>query len=204
MARNKISLGKGYKFEKDTEVGYQPQRKIANSSLVIGKNAKVRRGSIVYMGSNIGDNLETGHNVIIREENQIGNDFKIWNNSVIDYGCKIGNNVKIHSNCYVAQFTAIGDGAFLAPGVTIANDMHPGCEFSRECMKGPTIGKGAQIGAGVTILPFIKIGDYALIGAGSVVTKDIPAGAVAYGNPAKARRNIKDLKCVTGLTKKPY
>ncbi len=200
----KVILGRGVEIEKDTVIGYQPQRKTPNQTLRIGDGSKIRRGTIIYLGSKIGKKMETGHNVVIREENQIGDEFKIWNNSVIDYGCKIGNNVKIHSNCYVAQFTTIEDDAFLAPGVTIANDMHPGCEFSRECMRGPTIKKGAQIGCNSTIVPFVTIGEYALIGAGSVVTKDIPPHSVAYGNPARVRGKTKDMKCVTGLTKKPY
>lgn len=200
----KVILGKGVKSEKGSVVGYQPQRKIADLVLHIGDESKIRYGTIIYLGSKIGKKMETGHNVIIREENKIGNDFKIWNNSVVDYGCKIGNNVKIHSNCYVAQFTTIEDDAFLAPGVTIANDIHPGCDFSKECLKGPTIKKGAQIGVNSSILPFVTIGEYAVIGAGSVVTKDIPPYSVAYGNPARVRGKIKDIKCITGLTKKPY
>jgi acetyltransferase-like isoleucine patch superfamily enzyme len=142
--------------------------------------------------------------VVIREENQIGDDFNIWNNSVIDYGCKIGTRVKIHCNCYVAQFTVIEDSAFLAPGVTIANDPHPGCEMSAECMRGPHLGRGVQVGVNVTILPFLTIGEGSLIGGGSVVTKDIPPFSLAYGNPAKVVGDVKDLTCTTGLTDKPY
>jgi len=94
----------------------------------------------------------------------------------------------------------------MAPGVTIANDIHPGCEASRNCMRGPTIERGVQIGVNATILPFIRIGSNSLIGSGSVVTKDVPAGSVVYGNPARVIKKVKDLKCVTGVNKKgrPY
>jgi acetyltransferase-like isoleucine patch superfamily enzyme len=159
---------------------------------------------VVYAGSKIGDGLATGHNVVIREQNHIGDNLAIWNNSVIDYGCWVGNNVKIHSNVYVAQFTMIEDNVFIAPGVSIANDIHPGCAFSKECMKGPVLKRGAQIGVNTTILPYVTIGAGALIGAGSVVTRNIPAGAVAYGNPARVHGKTRGLKCTTGLTKKPY
>jgi len=204
MKKKRVLLGKGTEVEKGALVGYKPQRKIADSSLSIGEKSKIRYGSIIYLGSKIGSNFETGHNVIIREENIIGDGFKIWNNSIVDYGCKIGNNVKIHSNCYISQFTTIEDDVFIAPGVSIANDYHPGCEHSKECMKGPTIKRGAQIGVNSTILPFITIGEGALIGSGSVVTKDVPAYTVVYGNPARIKGKTKDLKCVTGITKKPY
>ena len=187
-------------------IGYKAQRKIANKKLSIGKGAKVQSGSVIYEGSKIGSNLETGHNVVIREENKIGNNFKIWNNSVIDYGCKIGNNVKIHCNCYIAQFTTIEDDVFMAPGVTFANDLHPGCDYSKKCMRGPHIERGVKIGINVTVLPFVRIGKNSLVGAGSVVTKDIPAGSVVYGNPGRVVKAVKELKCVSGLNKirRPY
>jgi acetyltransferase-like isoleucine patch superfamily enzyme len=142
--------------------------------------------------------------VIIREENDIGDNFRIWNNSIIDYGCHIGNGVKIHSKVYVAQFTIIDDEVFLAPGVTLANDLHPGCPNSNECMRGPYIKRGAQIGINCTILPRVVIGENSVIGAGSVVTKDIPDGTVAYGNPAEVKCNVENITCTTGLRDKPY
>ncbi|OGR89402.1 MAG: hypothetical protein A3A86_02940 [Elusimicrobia bacterium RIFCSPLOWO2_01_FULL_60_11] len=114
---------------------------------------------------------------------------------MVDYGCKIGNGVKVHCNCYVSQFTTLEDDVFLAPGVIIANDLHPGAPDFRDCMKGPTIKKGAQIGCNVTILPHVTIGEHSLIGAGSVVTKDIPPYSIAYGNPARAAKKIADFKC---------
>jgi acetyltransferase-like isoleucine patch superfamily enzyme len=199
-----IKLGQGVKTEKGALVGYRPQRAIDNLRLTIGAGSRIRRGTIIYLGSRIGEHLETGHNVIIREENTIGHHLAIWSNSIIDYGCRIGDNVKIHANCYIAQFTVIEDDVFLAPGVTIANDLHPGCAYSKKCMKGPVIKRGAQIGVNVTILPRVVIGEGALIGAGAVVTRDIPPGRVAYGNPARIHARTKHLTCTTGLTRKPY
>lgn len=199
-----IKLGKGSQLDPDVLLGYLTPRKIKDLTLRIGERAQIRSGSVIYAGSTIGKGLATGHNVIIREENEIGDHFSIWSNSVIDYGCKIGSKVKIHSNVYVAQFTTIEDDVFLAPGVTVANDIHPGCEFSQPCMKGPTIKKGAQIGVNVTLLPFITIGECSLVGSGAVVTKDVPPRSVVFGNPAEVHRTIDALECVTGLTDKPY
>ena len=140
------------------------------------------------------------------EENFIGDDFSLWSNSTVDYGCVIGNRVKIHHNVYVAQYTTIEDDVFLAPGVMIANDPHPGCAKSKQCMKGPTIRRGAQIGVNATILPFVIIGERALVGAGSVVTKDVPPGAVVRGNPARVAGHIDELKCLIKppLMDRPY
>jgi acetyltransferase-like isoleucine patch superfamily enzyme len=176
-------------------VGY-PSSRNAAGELVLGQDPHLRSGTVVYAGSHIGARFETGHNVVIREDCRIGDDVSVWSNSVIDYGCLIGDRVKIHANCYIAQFTEIGDEAFLAPGVTIANDLYPGQAASAAVMCGPSIGAGAQIGVNVTILPFVRIGAGCLIGAGSVVSRDIPEGCVAFGNPARVRGDVRRLPAI--------
>jgi acetyltransferase-like isoleucine patch superfamily enzyme len=187
-----MSLGHGLSADRDVIVGYQGQRP-TTPTLRLGVDAVLRSGSVIYLGSRIGDRFATGHHVVVREECEIGDDVSIWSNSVVDYGCRIGNRVKIHTNCYVAQYTEIGDDAFMAPGVTIANDLYPGQRASAELMSGPSIGKGAQLGVNVTILPFVVIGEGCLVGAGSVVTRDLPAGSVAFGNPATVRGRVDNL-----------
>jgi len=193
-----VSAGRGLRADPGTVIGYPPSRArpAGQRGLVLGPYARIRGGSVLYLGSRIGARFETGHNVIIREDCQIGDDASVWSNTVVDYGCRIGDRVKIHSNCYVAQFTEIGDGAFLAPGVTIANDLYPGRADSAAAMSGPQIGAGAQIGVNVTILPFVRIGPGCLIGAGAVVVRDIPDGAVAFGNPARVRGHVRDLPAI--------
>jgi len=173
-------------------VGY-PVSRASAEPLVLGAGARLRSGTVLYDGSTIGRGLQTGHGVVIREACEVGDDVSVWTNSVIDYGCRIGDRVKIHCNCYVAQFSELEDDVFLAPGVTIANDLYPGDQRSAQLMAGPRIGAGAQIGVNVTILPFVRIGAGALIGAGSVVTRDIPAAVVAFGNPAVPRRAVAEL-----------
>ncbi len=185
-------------------VGYAPERKIDSQELFIGKEARLRSGTIVYGGSKIGDNLQTGHNVLIREQNEIGDNVSIWSNTVIDYGCRIGKNVRIHCNIYIPQFTTIEDDVFIAPGCTFANDVHPECPSSRECMQGPILKKGAIVGVGVTIVPKVVIGEYSLIGSGSVVTRDVPPFGVVAGNPARVLRKTDELECKSGLRANPY
>ncbi|NEA30348.1 acyltransferase [Streptomyces sp. SID13031] len=175
------------------QIGY-PAARVADAELTLGADARLRSGTILYAGSRIGDRFETGHNVVVREQCEIADDVSVWSNTVIDYGCRIGAGVKIHTNCYVAQYTEIGPGAFLAPGVTIANDLYPGSAESAQLMSGPSIGAGAQLGVNVTVLPFVRIGANCLVGAGSVVTRDLPAGTVAFGNPARVRGLVGELE----------
>jgi acetyltransferase-like isoleucine patch superfamily enzyme len=177
-------------------VGYRPGRPTARP-LELGHGPRLRSGTVLYDGTTIGDRFETGHHVVVREDSVIGDDVSIWSNSVVDYGCVIGDRVKIHANCYVAQYSTIEEGAFLAPGVTLTNDLYPGWPESLEAMTGPTIGTRAQLGANVTVLPFVVVGSGSLVGAGSVVTRDIPPGVIAYGCPAVAVRAVTEATTVS-------
>jgi acetyltransferase-like isoleucine patch superfamily enzyme len=199
-----VKLGTGSVVDPEAVLGYLSPRRGVGTELVIGPNARIRSGCVIYAGSRIGTGLEAGHNAIIREQNEIGDYFSIWNNSVIDYGCTIGKNVKVHCGIYVAQFTVIEDDVFLAPGVMIANDYHPGCPESSDCMRGPILEQGCRIGVNTTILPYVRVGAGTLVGSGSVVTKDLPSGVLAYGNPARVHAEIKDLRCKTGRREAPY
>jgi acetyltransferase-like isoleucine patch superfamily enzyme len=199
-----VRLGKGAEVDPGAIVGYLSPRRGVSNILEIGPNARIRSGCIIYAGSSIGSNFETGHNSIIREENTIGDHFSIWSNSVVDYGCTIGSNVKLHCNVHVTQFTVIEDDVFMAAGVMIANDYHPGCPESKDCMRGPIFKKGCRIGVGVSILPYVTIGEETLVGTGSVVTKDLPPRVVAFGNPARVICTIEELRCKTGRREGPY
>ena len=180
---------------------YRTGRPIVYRPTEIGPGAHIRANTIIYSNVRIGDGLETGHNVVIREETVIGHHFRIWNNSVVDYGCIIGNNVRLHCNIYVAQYTVIEDDVFMAPGVIIANDLHPICVHD---MRGPTIKRRARIGCNATLLPRITIGESAVVGSGSVVAHDVPERMVVVGNPARVICSIDDLQCREGKVDRPY
>ena len=192
-----VTIGADAVLDDGVIVGY-PSGRTDATTLRVGRRAHLRSATILYLGSTIGDGLETGHHVVIREGCEVGDDCRIWSNSVVDYGCRLGSGVKIHVNCYVAQFTQIDDDAFLAPGVMIANDLYPGNDRSAALMSGPHIGAGAQLGVNVTVLPFVRIGEGALIGAGSVVTRDVPPRCVAYGSPAQVRGEVDELADIDG------
>jgi acetyltransferase-like isoleucine patch superfamily enzyme len=185
--------GLGLHADPGVTIGY-PGDRMPQGGVDLGRDARLRSGTVLYLGSRIGDRFETGHHVVIREQCEIGHDVSIWSGTVLDYGCRLGDGVKIHANCYIAQFTEIGEGAFLAPGVTIANDLYPGDDQSREHMSGPFIGAHAQIGVNATLLPFVRIGEGCLIGAGAVVTRDVPPGMVAFGNPAVVHGRVDALR----------
>lgn len=199
-----VQMGEPVELAPYALIGQRPRRSIASLMLALGAGARLGSGTIIYLGSSIGARLQTGHHVVIREQNTLGDDVSIWSNSVIDYGCRIGCRVKIHTNVYIAQVSTLEDEVFIAPGVSFANDLHPGCPMSTPCMRGPTIKKGAHLGVNVTVLPYVVVGEHALVGAGAVVTRDIPARAVAYGNPARVVGTIDELVCSKGFLERPY
>jgi acetyltransferase-like isoleucine patch superfamily enzyme len=191
-----VRLGPESAIDPGVLLGYPSGRPGVSGATSIGRGARVRAGSIIYAAVEIGEDFETGHHAIVREENRIGDHCTLWNNSTIDYGCIIGNGVRIHCNVYVAQYTVLEDDVFLAPGVTIANDPHPICT---KCMQGPTIRRGARIGVNATLLPLVTIGEGALVGAGSVVTADVPAGMLVAGNPARVIGPVDAVECPFGI-----
>jgi acetyltransferase-like isoleucine patch superfamily enzyme len=199
-----LLLGEGLVGASTSLIGHIPGRRIEDLTLRIGPRAMLRSGTVIYAGSAIGTDLQTGHNVVIREQNHIGDEVRIWNNTTIDYGCQIGNRVKIHTNCYIAQFSVLDDDVFLAPGVTIANDPHPGCAFSGICMRGPWLKHGVQVGVNVTILPMVTIGEDAVIAAGTVVVHDVPPRSLVVGNPGRITKRVDELTCSTGVAPQGY
>ena len=160
----------------------------------IGNNSNIRSHTVIYFGNKIGKAFQTGHHVMVRESNEIGNNVSIGTNSVIEHHVKIGNDVRIHSNVFVPEYTELEDNCWIGPNVVFTNARYPKSKNVKETLKGAIVKKGAKIGANSTILPGITIGENALIGAGSVVTRDVEAGKVVAGNPAKIIKDISEIK----------
>jgi acetyltransferase-like isoleucine patch superfamily enzyme len=189
-----VLIGPNPHIEPTCIVGYRTGRPIADHTLRLGRDCYLRTGTIIYTGTTIGDSFQTGHNVIIREECVIGDRCSVWAGTVVDYQCRLGNGVRIHTNCYICQFSTLEDDVFLAPGVSIANDVYPLQEDAAPFMEGATIKRGARVGVNVTILPRVVIGEGALIGAGCVVTRNVEPGAVVVGNPGRVINTVDKLR----------
>lgn len=149
--------------------------------LIIGEKALIRSESIIYGDTTIGDNFQTGHRITLRERSILGNNVRIGTLSDIQEECIVGNYVSLHSNVFVGEKSVIKDFVWIFPHVILTNDPTP----PSETLKGVTIENYAVVAAGCIILPGINIGEESLVGAGSVVTKNVEKETVVIGNPAK-------------------
>jgi acetyltransferase-like isoleucine patch superfamily enzyme len=189
-----VQLGQDTIVEDYCVLGIPPRGKREGElETSIGSGAQLRTHTVIYAGNRIGKNFQTGNKVNIRELNDIGDNVSVGTLSVIEHHVKIGNNVRIHSQVFVPEYSVLEDNAWLGPNVVLTNAKYPASPGAKENLKGPIIRKGAKIGANSTILPGVVIGENALVGAGSVVAKDVPANAVVAGNPAKIIKSISEL-----------
>jgi acetyltransferase-like isoleucine patch superfamily enzyme len=161
--------------------------------LRVGAAARIRSHTVIYRGNAIGDRFQTGHGVLVRESNDIGSDVSIGSHTIVEHHVRIGDRVRIHSNAFIPEFSVIEAGAWIGPCVTLTNARYPKSREAKATLAGPIIREGAKIGANATLLPGVVIGRRALVGAGSVVTRDVPDDAVVVGNPARFVRPLTDL-----------
>ncbi|WP_440616738.1 acyltransferase [Cysteiniphilum sp. 6C5] len=141
---------------------------------------------------NIGKDTRIWQFVVVMKQALIGENCNICSHCLIENRVSIGNNVTIKSGVQVWDGVTLEDDVFIGPNVTFTNDKKPiSKQFLAEYPE-TVIKKGASLGANSTILPGVIVGEYAMIGAGSVVTKSIPAREVWVGNPAKFLRKIDD------------
>lgn len=169
-----------------------------------GPGLVVRSHAVIYAGNRVGANFFVGHGALVREENEIGDDVSVGSHTVVEHHVKIGDRVRIHSQAFIPELTILEEGCWIGPNVVLTNAPHPLCPKVKECLKGPTIKRNAKIGANVTIVPDVTIGENSLIGAGSVVIGDIPPNVVAVGSPARVIKRIDELTCPYDLIDKPY
>jgi len=156
---------------------------------------------------NIGSNTTIWQFVVILPEAKIGKNCNICSHCFIENDVKIGNNVTIKSGVQIWDGITIEDDVFVGPNVTFTNDLFPRSKKYPTNFEKTILKEGSSIGANSTILAGVEIGRFALVGAGSVVTKNIPPHTVWYGNPAKQKGFITengiildmDLTCKNGI-----
>lgn len=158
---------------------------------VIGDNCILCPGAVIYTGTEIGHNNLLGDNCSVRENCEIGDYDIISRNVTVNYETKIGSHTKIMDNSHITGDMIIGDHVFISVMVSSTNDNSMGRDAdATEKLAGPIIEDYVTVGASAVLLPGVKIGYNSIVGAGAVVTKDVPANKVVMGVPARVIREV--------------
>jgi len=204
MKSENVSFGKRVKRGQNSIIGNKVvigDDVVIFPNVYIGENTKIGDGSIIQYGAfiehdcNIGRHCRIGTNAVLRRETNIG-DHSIFGSLSASEGKNwIGNHVLIHSQCHLTSGIIIEDWVFIAPLFVGANDpkmLHGRRHVEKFVPEGPHIKFGSGIAVNVTLLPGVVIGRECIIGASSLVTKDVPDFSIAFGVPAKVVKTVDE------------
>jgi acetyltransferase-like isoleucine patch superfamily enzyme len=191
-------LGEGVRVLENAVVGKQPAlgpRSTAKRDPLppaeIGDGTVVSTGAIVFAGTRVGAACILGDQSCVRERVSIADDVVVGRGSLVENDTTIGSGTRIQAEAYVTAYSTLEENVFIAPCVVTTNDNFMGrTEERKALMKGPTIRRGARIGGGAILCPGIEVGEEAFVGAGAVVTRDVPPRKVVVGNPARVLRDV--------------
>jgi acetyltransferase-like isoleucine patch superfamily enzyme len=193
-------LGEGVRVLENAVVGKQPALSPRSTAkredlapAALGAGTIVSTGAVVFAGSTIGARVIVGDQSCVRERVTIGDDVVVGRGALIENDTTVGELTKIQANAYITAYSTLEDSVFVAPCVVTTNDNFMGrTERRHELIKGPTIRRGARIGGGAILCPGVDIGEEAFVGAGAVVTKDVPPRVIVVGNPARVLRGVPE------------
>jgi acetyltransferase-like isoleucine patch superfamily enzyme len=191
-------LGEGVRVLENAVVGKQPTLGAASTAkrdplppATIGAGTIISTAAIIFAGSTVGANCIVGDQSCIRERVEMADDCILGRGSLIENDTTIGAGTRIQADAYVTAYSTLEEDVFIAPCVVTTNDNFMGrTEQRRKLMRGPTIRRGARIGGGAILCPAVEVGEEAFVGAGAVVTKDVPPRTVVVGSPARILREV--------------
>ncbi len=192
-------IGSGVRIDANSVIGKEPlrsKRSIFKSNkkyepAEIGNECLIGSQVIIYTGCKISEGVLIADSAAVREDVTIGEFTIIGRNCTVENFTSVGKKCKLETNSYITAYSTIEDFCFIAPGVVTTNDNYLGRTEERfKHFKGVTIRKGGRIGGAAVILPGIEIGEDALVAAGAVVTKNVPARMIYIGSPAKELRPV--------------
>jgi acetyltransferase-like isoleucine patch superfamily enzyme len=191
-------LGNGVRVLEYAVVGKQPTLGATSTAKRdplppprIGNGTVISTGAIVFAGTTVGANCIVGDQSCIRERVELADNCVLGRGSLIENDTTVGEGTRIQAGAYITAYSTLEEDVFIAPCVVTTNDNFMGrTEQRRALMKGPTIRRGARIGGGAILLPGVEIGEEAFVGAGAVVTKDVPARKLVIGSPARVLRDV--------------
>ena len=194
-------IGNGVRIDDNTVIGKHPMRS-ATSVMTqdkelpkarIGDDCIIGTSVVIYRGADIGQKVLVADFASVREDVSIGEYSVIGRGVVVENRVTVGKWTKIETEAYITALSEIGDYCFVAPEVTFTNDNFMGRSEKRfQHHKGVTMRRGSRVGANATVLPGVVIEEDGVVGAGAVVTADVPARKVVYGAPARDKTDVPE------------
>ncbi|HWI70584.1 MAG TPA: acyltransferase [Baekduia sp.] len=160
--------------------------------LVVERGATICTGAVVFGGARVGPGAIVGDQAHVRERAVVGADTVIGRGSALGTEATIGARVRIQTAAWITGWTTVEDDVFVGPGVVTMNDDTMGRLPRDAPLTGPALRRGCRVGGGVLLTPGVEIGEEAFVGAGAVVTRDVPARTRVLGMPARARGDVPD------------
>lgn len=192
-------IGDNVRIDDHTVIGKLPMKAALSAvtseqsldPCVIGDDCMIGAMTVIYRGCVLRNKVMVADLASLRENVEIGEMTIVGRGVTVENKVRIGSRCKLETEAYITALSEIGDGCFIAPEVTFTNDNFLGRTRERfKFHKGVTMKRGARIGANVTVLPGLTLGEDALVAAGSIVTRDVPARKVVLGAPAKVWRDV--------------
>ena len=190
-----VVLGDGVEVFPGAVLGKEPKGAGATARtphferrVVVGANCSIGPHAVVFYDVEIGESTLLGDGASVREQCRIGSRCIISRYVTVNYNTVIGDRTKIMDLSHITGNCRIGNDVFISIHVGSTNDNAIGRDgYAEDRIVGPTVEDGAMLGAGVVLLPAVRVGAGAVVAAGAVVTRDVPPGTTVFGMPARAR-----------------
>jgi UDP-3-O-[3-hydroxymyristoyl] glucosamine N-acyltransferase len=194
-----VRIGDGCVIEDLVVLGKRPRLRAGSSAaaielgdLELGPQVTVCCGAVVYAGASVGAGSIIGDQAQVREGSRIGERAVVGRASCVDFNASVGDRASIQTGVYVTSGAVVEDDVFLGPGVLMTNDDTMGRHPRGEALRAPVVRRAARIGGATVLVPGVEIGEEAFVGAGAVVTRDVPARQVVLGLPARPVRQVDE------------
>jgi acetyltransferase-like isoleucine patch superfamily enzyme len=199
------NVGDRVRIDDHTVIGKQPMKAAASAittlralePAVVEDDCLVGAMVVIYAGCRIGSKVMVADLASVREDVVIGEMTIIGRGVTVENKVSIGKRCKIETEAYVTALSEIGDFCFISPEVTFTNDNFMGRTKERfKHHKGVTMKRGARVGANATVLPGLTVEEDGLVGAGAVVTRNVPARKIVVGAPARVIKDVPEEQLV--------
>jgi UDP-2-acetamido-3-amino-2,3-dideoxy-glucuronate N-acetyltransferase len=189
-------IGAGCVIEDHVVLGKRPRLAKGSAArgevgrLELRERVSVGAGAVVLAGASIGDEVIVGAQSFVRERSSIGAGTLIGRGSVIDNDVSLGARASLQTNVYLTAFSVVEDDVFMGPGAITTNDDSMARHGPQAPLRGPILRRACRIGAGALLRPGVEVGEEAVVAAGALVTRDVPARALVMGVPARVAREV--------------